>query len=62
MKNSIKVRGGPNKIIIIALLPIIIFTWMTGWILTLIGSKMDFQKTNQESLETHHKLKTHKKV
>jgi hypothetical protein len=61
MKNSAKMRGGPNKIIIIAFLPIIIFTWMTAWILTLIGRKMDFQKTNQKSLETHHKLKAHTK-
>jgi hypothetical protein len=61
MKNSKKVRGRPNKIIIITSLPIIILTWMTAWILTLIGSKMEFQKTNQKSLETHHKLKTHTK-
>lgn len=61
MQKSAKMRSGPYKIIIIASLPIIIFIWMTGWMLVLIGSKMDLQKANQKNLETHYKLETHPK-
>lgn len=59
MQKSAKVRWGPYKIMIIALLPIIVFTWMTGWILVLIGRKMDLQETNKKNLETYYKLERH---
>ena len=50
-----------RKIGIIAFLPIIITIWMTGWVLTQIGSQGEPSKINQETLLTHPGFKTYEK-
>jgi len=50
-----------RKTLNIGLLPIIIFLWMTGWILTQIGSKERPQKISQKSMVTPTESEAHKK-
>lgn len=55
MQDNLKAKRNPllRKIVTLAFLPIIIFIWMTGWILTQIGDQGEPSEISQKSLPTH---------
>jgi hypothetical protein len=57
MQKNVKEHRNPflRKIITVVFLPIIIFVWMTGWTLTIIGSQTEQTETKQKTLQTHPK-------
>ena len=63
MQKSVKEHRNPllRKIITVVFLPIIIFVWMTGWILTQIGSQGEHTEISQKTLLTHPKFEEYVK-
>ena len=63
MQESVKVGQSSltRKIMTIALLPIIIVVWMTGWILTQIALQGELIEIKQKTVPTHLGNKEHAK-
>lgn len=63
MQGNMKAKRDPllRKIITLAFLPIIIFIWMTGWILIQIGSQEKPTEISQKTLQTHPGFKAYVK-
>lgn len=58
MQKNVKEHRNPflHKIITVVFLPITIFVWMTGWILTQIGSQGEHIEISQKTLLTNPKF------
>ena len=54
MQDNLKAKRNPllRKIVTLAFLPIIIFIWMVGWILTQIGDQGEPSEISQKTLTT----------
>jgi hypothetical protein len=50
-----------RKILTLGLLSIIMFVWITGWILTQIGDQRESTEISQKSLRTHPGFETYVK-
>ena len=63
MQDNLKAKRNPllRKIVTLAFLPIIIFIWVTGWILTQIGDQGEPSEISQKSLQTHLGFKAYAK-
>jgi hypothetical protein len=59
MKKKVKARRGSHTVLTVALLPLLIFTFMAGWILIQIGRILDFQKNKEKNLELNYQFEKH---
>jgi len=57
---KIQINSFLRKIVAIAFLPILITTWMTGWVLIQIGRQWERSKINQKTLPTPRRSKLQK--
>jgi hypothetical protein len=57
MQKNVKEQRNPflRKIITVVFLPIIIFVWTTGLVLTIIGNQMEPTEIRQKTLQTYPK-------